>query len=57
MVCPESGFRYRETAPSVLRCLDLDEDAPLPENLRSGGRSYPEFKKDAPSRALESVNQ
>ena len=30
MTCPVSGFRYREVAPRVLRCLDLDEDAPLP---------------------------
>lgn len=30
MVCPESGYRYREVAPGVVRCLDLDEDAPLP---------------------------
>ncbi|MFH1742860.1 MAG: acyltransferase [bacterium] len=29
MVCPESGWRYREEA-GVLRCLDLDEDAPIP---------------------------
>jgi len=28
-VCPASGFRYRETEGS-LRCLDLDEDEPLP---------------------------
>jgi UDP-2-acetamido-3-amino-2,3-dideoxy-glucuronate N-acetyltransferase len=27
--CPESGLRYREE-PGGLRCLDLDEDAPLP---------------------------
>lgn len=27
--CPESGLRYRE-AGGALRCLDLDEDAPLP---------------------------
>jgi UDP-2-acetamido-3-amino-2,3-dideoxy-glucuronate N-acetyltransferase len=27
-LCPASGFRYREEAGS-LRCLDLDEDAPL----------------------------
>jgi UDP-2-acetamido-3-amino-2,3-dideoxy-glucuronate N-acetyltransferase len=32
-VCPESGLRYREEG-GVLRCLDLDEDAPLP-----GGRA------------------
>ncbi len=28
--CPEAGLRYRETG-GVLRCLDLDEDSPLPE--------------------------
>ncbi len=44
MVCPESGLRYRETAPEVLRCLDLDEDAPLPERLRTGQISYDELK-------------
>jgi UDP-2-acetamido-3-amino-2,3-dideoxy-glucuronate N-acetyltransferase len=27
--CPGSGWRYREVAPDVLRCLDRDEDAPL----------------------------
>jgi UDP-2-acetamido-3-amino-2,3-dideoxy-glucuronate N-acetyltransferase len=29
MSCPESGLRYREIEPGRLRCLDLDEDAPL----------------------------
>ena len=28
--CPSAGFRYREDATGALRCLDLDEDAPLP---------------------------
>jgi UDP-2-acetamido-3-amino-2,3-dideoxy-glucuronate N-acetyltransferase len=27
--CPESGLRYREEE-GALRCLDVDEDAPLP---------------------------
>ncbi len=27
--CPETGWRYRETAPGVLRCLDWDEERPL----------------------------
>ncbi len=31
MTCPESGWRYRETQPGVLRCLDWPEDRPLPE--------------------------
>jgi UDP-2-acetamido-3-amino-2,3-dideoxy-glucuronate N-acetyltransferase len=44
MVCPESGFRYREVEPGVLRCLDLDEEATLPENLQTGTKSYDSFK-------------
>jgi len=40
--CPESGLRYREVEPGVLRCLDLDEDAPLPGHLRTGESSYDE---------------
>ncbi len=45
MVCPESGYRYREVAPGVLRCLDLDEEAPLPPDLAVGARTYDEFKQ------------
>ena len=29
-VCPQSGWRYREVEPGVLRCLDWPEDEPLP---------------------------
>ncbi|HEX7997602.1 MAG TPA: acyltransferase [Pyrinomonadaceae bacterium] len=29
LVCPESGWRYRETEPNVLRCLDWPEDKAL----------------------------
>jgi UDP-2-acetamido-3-amino-2,3-dideoxy-glucuronate N-acetyltransferase len=42
-ICPESGFRY-ELANGRIRCLDLDEDAPLPESLTVGTRAYDEFK-------------
>jgi UDP-2-acetamido-3-amino-2,3-dideoxy-glucuronate N-acetyltransferase len=28
-VCPESGWRYREVEPDVLRCADWPEDKPL----------------------------
>lgn len=38
--CPESGLRSKEAGPRLLRCLDLDEDAPLPENLRQGSVPY-----------------
>ena len=44
MVCPESGFRYRKTPEGILRCLDCDEDAPLPPNLAKGTKFYDEFK-------------
>ncbi len=50
LVCPESGYRYRlETGPGfptggVLRCLDLDEEAPLPAELSKGKTGYREFK-------------
>ena len=43
--CPESGYRYREQPAGTLRCLDLNEDAPLPAELRQGERSYDSFKQ------------
>jgi UDP-2-acetamido-3-amino-2,3-dideoxy-glucuronate N-acetyltransferase len=39
MVCPESGLRYR-LADGRVRCLDVDEDAPLPEGARGKGMAY-----------------
>jgi len=44
MCCPETGFRYQEIEPGVLRCLDLEEDAPLPPELSKGTRSYRQIK-------------
>ena len=44
MVCPESGYRYQEIEPGVVRCLDLDEDAPLPPDKAFGRKPYSEFK-------------
>jgi len=45
MVCPESGFRYREVAPGVVRCLDLDEEEPLPPEMAVGKVLYRDLKK------------
>ena len=45
MICPESGYRYKEVEPGVMRCLDLDEEAPLPAELSKGQITYDEFKK------------
>jgi UDP-2-acetamido-3-amino-2,3-dideoxy-glucuronate N-acetyltransferase len=40
MVCPESGFRYKEVSPGIVMCLDLKEDEPLPASLAIGKSSY-----------------
>jgi UDP-2-acetamido-3-amino-2,3-dideoxy-glucuronate N-acetyltransferase len=48
--CPETGFRYREEPPGVLRCLDLDEDAPLPAEFRIGRSAYDTIKASGPGR-------
>jgi len=45
MACPESGLRYKEVEPGILRCLDLDEDLPLPEKLAVGNIFYDQLKK------------
>lgn len=47
MVCPESGHRYLESVPGVLRCLDLDEEAPLPAELTKSTKSYKSFKQES----------
>jgi len=46
MVCSESGFRYKEMSPGMLKCLDLDEDVPLPPELAVGKVSYDELKEE-----------
>lgn len=44
LVCPESGLRY-VIENDQLRGMDLDDDAPLPEDLRVGTKTYREFTK------------
>ena len=44
-VCPESGLRYERTE-QLVRCLDLDEEEPLPDNLAVGNRDYRAFEKN-----------
>lgn len=44
MQCPESGLRYRLDPQGAVRCLDLDEEAPLPPDLAQGTLPYPKFK-------------
>ncbi|MBD3420544.1 MAG: N-acetyltransferase [Chitinivibrionales bacterium] len=45
MVCPESGFRYWQEPTGRMACLDLDEDDPLPENLKTGSKRYRDLRK------------
>ncbi|MBN1398745.1 MAG: N-acetyltransferase [Bacteroidetes bacterium] len=42
-VCPESGLKYKKAGENV-SCLDLSEDAALPDKLRQGIKSYDSFK-------------
>jgi len=44
MVCPESGYRYKEVEKNLLKCLDIDEESKLPENLKTGEKNYEDFK-------------
>ena len=46
LVCPESGYKYEESS-GTLKCLDLDEEAPLPIELSNGEKTYDEFKDDS----------
>ncbi len=46
MTCPESGYRYKEVQTGVIRCLDLDENSPLPPHLGSGEKTYDSFKME-----------
>ena len=42
---PGIGYRYKEAEPGILRCLDLDEEAPLPAELSVGTKDYRQFKE------------
>ena len=54
MTCRESGLRYREIEPGTVRCLDLDEEKPLPEELSTGTKFYDEIMKDEKSQDVNS---
>ena len=45
--CPESGWRYELGNEGRLRCLDLDEDSPLPPALAVGQVPYAKLKPAA----------
>jgi UDP-2-acetamido-3-amino-2,3-dideoxy-glucuronate N-acetyltransferase len=44
MECPESGFRY-QLKDGKVKCLDLDEEAPLPDEHSKSEKKYDDFKQ------------
>ena len=44
MTCPESGLRYQLNDQGRMKCLDLDEDAPLPDEMATGKVFYDDLK-------------
>ncbi len=48
--CPESGFGY-VLESGLIRCLDLDEEVQLPDELAAGTRPYDAFRADGPKRS------
>lgn len=53
MSCPESGLRYQlsgavnSSGKESLRCIDLDEEAPLPPEMAVGKECYDAFKGES----------
>ena len=46
MVCAESGYRYQEIRPTIVRCLDWDEETPLPPEHTVGKLAYARGKDE-----------
>lgn len=44
MVCPESSLKYKVDDNGNLKCLDINEDTSLPEDMKTGVRDYDSFK-------------
>ena len=42
-VCPEAKLNYK-LHDNQVECIDLNEDDPLPNNLKNGVKPYAEFK-------------
>jgi len=49
MICPESGFKYKEVSSNIVKCLDLDEEESLPESLAKGKDDYRQIKEKCKS--------
>ncbi len=45
LTCPEYGLRYRVMPEGGLRCMDLDEDQPMPAEWTQGLQRYDDLKQ------------
>lgn len=52
LICPESGWRYREIRPGVLRCLDWPEHMPLSPDSPTAAKS---LLKSSASKSLAKI--
>ncbi len=43
-ICPESGLKYKETIEKMLICVDIEENQPLPKDMRTGKTDYEHYK-------------
>lgn len=34
MTCPQSGLQYQEVEPGIIRCIDINEEETLPEEMK-----------------------
>jgi UDP-2-acetamido-3-amino-2,3-dideoxy-glucuronate N-acetyltransferase len=46
MVCSESGFRYKLVNRITVKCLSLDEEQPLPNEMSVGKKYYNEYSSN-----------
>ena len=46
MICPESGLKFKVDGKGEMKCLDLDENSPLPDALKTGKILYDALKTE-----------
>lgn len=44
MMCNESSFRYKEISPGLVKCIDLNEETPLPKDMAISKILYDDLK-------------
>jgi UDP-2-acetamido-3-amino-2,3-dideoxy-glucuronate N-acetyltransferase len=57
MVCPETGYKYKEIKKGILNCMDIDEETPLPSKMTIGKITYHELKNAKSTNQLKMENR